>query len=67
MRISESGKVFHGDSENRGPEADFGLPKIENSTFDGFVKIVAQTVFPSGSVCENCPGDFCARIAQGGF
>ena len=34
--------------------------------FSFFTKIFAQTVFPSGSVCENCPGDFCARIAQGG-
>ena len=66
-RISESNIAFYGDSENRSPEADFGLPKIENSTFHLFAKIFAQTVFPSGSVCENCPGDFCARIAQGGF
>ena len=36
-RISESSIVFHGDSENRSPEADFGLPKIENSTFHFFV------------------------------
>merc|ERR1711973_80455 len=59
--------VFDGDSENRRPKADFGLPGIKKSSFHCFAKIFAQTVFPSGSVCENCPGDFCARIAQGGF
>ena len=59
--------IFDGDSENRGPEADFGLPQIENSTFHFFAKMFAQAGFPSGSVCENCPGDLCARIAQGGF
>ena len=35
-RISESGIVFHGDSENRSPEADFGLPGAENPTFSIF-------------------------------
>ena len=32
-RISESSIVFHGDSENRSPEADFVLPGAENQTF----------------------------------
>ena len=35
-RISESGIVFHGDSENRSPEADFGLPGAKNPTFSIF-------------------------------
>ena len=35
-RISESSIVFHGDSENRSPEADFGLPGAENPTFSIF-------------------------------
>ena len=35
-RISESNIVFHGDSENRSPEADFGLPGAENPTFSIF-------------------------------
>ena len=48
--------------------ADWAKPSwIKNWTFHFFAQIFAQTVFPSGSVCENCPGDFCARIAQGGF
>ena len=29
---------FDGDSETRGPEADLGLPKIENSTVQLFAK-----------------------------
>ena len=35
-RISESSIVFHGDSEKRSPEADFGLPGAENPTFSIF-------------------------------
>ena len=36
MRISESGIVLRGDSENRGPEADFGPPGAENHHFQNF-------------------------------
>ena len=57
--------AFHGDSENRSPEADFGLPKIENLTFQFVAQIFAKTSVPKKSMCENCPADFCARIAQG--
>ena len=35
-------KFFDGDSENRNPEADVGLSKIEKSTFHVFAKMVAQ-------------------------
>ena len=46
-RISESSIVFHGDSENRSPEADFGLPGAENPTFSFFhVSEFSNSRFP---------------------
>ena len=56
--------VFDGECENRNPEADSGFPGIKNSTFRLLAKAFAPN-FPSGPVCENCWGDFYARIAQG--
>ena len=53
---------FYGDSENRTPGADFGLPELENSHFQFFHKSFRPGLFPSGSGCKNCPGDFCTRI-----
>ena len=64
-RISVHPIIFYGDSENRNPEADFGLPKIENSTFHVFRKSFRPDYFskrfrvqelPERFVCENCPG-----------
>ena len=66
-RISAPPIVFGGDFENRSPEANVGLPKIENSPFRVFVNFFAQVIFLSGSVCENCRGDFCARVVQVSF
>ena len=58
--------VFYGNLENRNPEADFGLPQIENSTFHLFAKLFARTFFPSESVCENCRGVFVCENCPGG-
>ena len=59
--------VFDGDSENRGPEADFGLPKIENSCFHLFAKIFAQTVVPSGPCARIARAIFVRGLPRGGF
>ena len=53
-----------GECENRNPEADSGFPGIKDLTFRLLAKAFAPN-FPSVPVCENCWGDFYARIAQG--
>ena len=50
---------FDGDSENRNPEADFGLPKFENSS-----SRVLSLVFSPGTFFQAIP---CARIAGATF
>ena len=82
MRICESGIVFHGDSENRGPEADFGPPgaenqhfqnfrpnrKIENATFHCSAKIVARILFSKPFRVQELPGRcFVRELPKGGL
>ena len=46
-RTSESPIVCRGDSENRGPEADFGPPRTENQHFQNFGQLFAEAMFPT--------------------
>ena len=51
--------IFDGDSENGNPEADFGLPKIENSSFRVFA--IFSHRFFQAVPCERIAGAIFVR------